>query len=85
MLVYSHTQTEILNQVLKGYLRAYTSLEHMNWARLLPSAEYAYNNSRSSSTKMTPFKALYGYDPELQVDLSTKDSTIKRKTPAALD
>jgi hypothetical protein len=58
-------QTEILNQILKGYLRAYTSLEQLNWAKLLLSAEYTYNNSRSSSTKITPFKALYGYDPEL--------------------
>ena len=78
-------QTEVLNRILEGYLRAYTSLECMNWARLLPSAEYAYNNSRSSSTKITPFKALYGYDPELRTDLSTKDSTITREAPAALD
>jgi hypothetical protein len=79
-------QTEILNRILEGYLRAYTSLECMNWARLLPSAEYAYNNSRSSSTKITPFKALYGYDPELRIDLpSTEDSTITGEAPAALD
>ena len=29
MLVYSHTQTEILNQVLEGYLQAYTSLKRI--------------------------------------------------------
>lgn len=46
-------QTEILNRILGNYLRAYTNLEHMNWAKLLPNAEFAYNNSRSSSTKMT--------------------------------
>ena len=34
---------------------------------------------------MTPFKALYGYDPELRVDLSTEDSTTKGEAPAALD
>ena len=56
----------------------------MNWAGLLPSAEYAYNNSRSSSTKIIIFKALYGYDLKLRIDLSTKDSTIKREAPAAL-
>ena len=32
-------QTEILNWILKNYLRAYTR------AKLLPSAEFAYNNS----------------------------------------
>jgi hypothetical protein len=85
---YSQTnnQTEILNRILEGYLQAYTSLEYINWARLLPSAEYAYNNSRSSSTKITPFKALYSYNPKLQIDLpSTKDSTITREAPAALN
>ena len=34
---------------------------------------------------MTPFKTLYGYDPELRVDLSTEDSTIRGEAPAALD
>ena len=79
-------QTEILNRILEGYLRAYTSLEQMNWAKLLPSAEFAYNNSRNSSTKITPFRALYGYDPELRVDLtSAKDSTKKGEAPVAYD
>ena len=36
-------QTESLN--LENYLRAYTSLEQMNWAKLLPAAEFAYNNN----------------------------------------
>jgi hypothetical protein len=77
-------QTEILNQILKGYLRAYTSLKQLNWAKLLPSAEYVYNNSRSSSTKITLFKALYSYNPELRIDLpSTKDSTKKEEVLAA--
>ena len=38
-------QTEILNRILENYLRAYTSLEQMNWAKLLPTAELAYNNN----------------------------------------
>src|SRR5207248_5191267 len=31
-------QTKILNCILENYLQAYTNLEQMNWARLLPSA-----------------------------------------------
>ena len=62
-------QTEILNQILENYLWAYTSLEQMNWAKLLPSAEFAYNNSWSLSTKIIPFMALYGYNPELRIDV----------------
>ena len=76
-------QTEILNRILENYLRAYTSLEHMNWAKLLPSAEYAYNNSRSSSTKITPFIALYGYNLELRFD--AEDTATKGEIPAVKD
>ena len=76
-------QTEILNRILENYLRAYTSLEQMNWAKLLQSAEYTYNNSRNSSTKITPFKALYGYDPELRFDV--EDATTQGEAPAARD
>ena len=79
-------QTEILNRMLENYLRAYTSLEQMNWSRLLGGAEYAYNNSRSSSTKITPFRALYGYDPDLRIDVnSAADSATKGEAPAAHD
>ena len=53
----------------------------MNWAKLLPSAEFAYNNSRSSSTKITPFIALYDYNPELRIDVA--DTITTGETPAA--
>ncbi len=76
-------QTEILNRILKNYLQAYTNLEQMNWAKLLPSAEFTYNNSRSSTTKITPFMALYGYNPELRFDI--EDTATKGETPAARD
>src|SRR5436190_13462874 len=55
----------------------------MNWAKLLPSAEFTYNNSRSSTTKITPFMALYGYNPELRFDV--EDTITKGETPAARD
>jgi hypothetical protein len=31
-------QTEILNRILEGYLRSYTNLEEMTWAKLYPAA-----------------------------------------------
>ena len=82
---YSQTnkQIEILNKILENYLRAYTNLEQMNWAKLLQSAAFTYNNSRNSSTKITPFKALYGYDPELRFDI--EDATTPGEAPAARD
>ena len=38
-------QTEILNRILENYLRAYTNLEQMNWAKLLLNVEFVYNNN----------------------------------------
>ena len=53
----------------------------MNQTKLLPSAKYAYNNSQSSSTQITPFRALYGYDPELRFDI--EDNINQGEVPAA--
>jgi transposase InsO family protein len=74
-------QTEVLNRILEGYLRSYTNLEQMNWAKLLPGAEFAYNNSRSSSTQTIPFMALYDYNPELRFDIEDTEGEV----PAACD
>ena len=57
----------------------------MNWAKLLPSTEFAYNNSQSSSTKITPFMALYGYNPELRIDIDAVDTITTGEAPAARD
>ena len=76
-------QTEILNRIVEGYLRAFTSLEQMNWAKLLPTAAYAYNNSMNHTLRISPFKALYGYDPEFYVDIA--DDVPEGEIPAAKD
>jgi hypothetical protein len=53
---------------------------------VIPSTEYAYNNSQSSSTKIAPFRALYGYNPDLRVDInSAADSATKGEAPAAYE
>jgi transposase InsO family protein len=54
-------QTERVNQVLEAYLREYCSYEQDDWMELLPLAEYAYNNSFSTATGLSPFYANYGY------------------------
>lgn len=56
-------QTERLNQTLEAYLRSFVNYEMDNWEDLLPTAEFAYNNTVSSSSHMTPFYANYGYHP----------------------
>jgi len=56
-------QTERINQVIESYLRSYCNYEQNDWASMLAMAEYAYNNSKHSATKISPFYANYGYEP----------------------
>ena len=56
-------QTERVNQSLEQYLRQYCNYEQDNWSDLLPLAEYAYNNSATTATQMSPFFANYGFHP----------------------
>lgn len=58
-------QTERVNQVLEQYLRAFVNYQQDNWSDLIPMAEFAYNNSVHSSTKLSPFFANYGFSPSL--------------------
>jgi hypothetical protein len=59
----SDGQTERVNQVLEQYLRIFCDHQQDNWLDLLPLAEFAYNNARHSSTRMSPFFANYGLHP----------------------
>jgi hypothetical protein len=59
-------QTERQNQVLEHYLRCYSNYLQDDWAPKLPHAEFAYNTAKHSSTGMSPFRALYGYEPQLE-------------------
>jgi hypothetical protein len=58
-------QTERVNQMVEGYLRTYCSFRQHDWAKLLPMAEFAYNNSHHSSIGMSPFFVNHGRNPTL--------------------
>lgn len=60
-------QTERINAILEQYLRGYISYQQDNWVDFLSLAEFAYNNSISTTTKITPFFANYGYNPRFDV------------------
>jgi hypothetical protein len=53
-------QTERINQTIEAYLRSFINYEIDNWVGLLPMAEFAYNNSVTQDTGMSPFFANYG-------------------------
>ena len=56
-------QAERTNQTLEQYLRCFISYQQDDWAAILHFAEFAYNNSVHSSSKVTPFFAYTGHHP----------------------
>jgi hypothetical protein len=59
----SDGQTERANRTIEEMLRAFTLDEKMEWDRLLPLVEFAYNNSINASTNVSPFYMMYGEHP----------------------
>ena len=60
-------QTERQNQTLEQYLRGYVNYQQDDWVRLLPMAEFAYNNSKHSVIGVSPFFAYTGSHPSMGV------------------
>ena len=61
-------QTERQNSTMEAYLRAFVNFEQNDWARLLPMAEFAYNNAKNASTGYTPFELNCGYLPRVSYE-----------------
>ena len=62
-------QTERVNQSLETYLRIFSEYRPDDWARLLSSAEFAYNNAAHESTGLSPFYIEYGWHPRMAPDV----------------
>ena len=48
---------------MEAYLRAFVNFEQNDWVRILPMAEFAYNNAKNASTGYTPFELNCRYHP----------------------
>ncbi len=53
---------------MEAYLRPFVNWEQDDWARLLPMAEFAYNNTKNASTRHTPFELNCGYHPRVSFE-----------------
>ena len=66
---------------MEAYLQAFINFEQNDWARLLPMAEFAYNNAKNDSTGYTPFGLNCGYHPwvsyKKNLDLRSKSRTAE--------
>ena len=74
-------QTEWQNSTIEAYLQAFVNFEQDDRARLLPMAEFAYNNAKNASTGHTPFELNHGYHPQMSyednVDLRSKSKSAE--------
>jgi hypothetical protein len=73
-------QTERLNQTLEQYLRSYVNHQQDNWVSLLPMAQFAYNSAITETTKVSPFFANHGYDPQAYREPRKDDARAERAT-----
>ena len=67
MSIAFHLQTdgesEQLNQELETYLRLFCVDHPTPWKDHLPFTEFAHNQCPHQSTKMLPFKVMFGTEP----------------------
>jgi hypothetical protein len=56
-------QTKVFNKFSETYLRFFASERKNQWAQWLPLVEWWYNMSYDTTTRMTPFQAVYGKNP----------------------
>jgi len=62
---------------LEGYLHCFVFDKQTQWVKWLPLAEWWYNTSCHTATKMTPFMALYGYQPPSTTSYLRENSKVQ--------
>jgi len=62
-------QTEVVNKSLSTMLRETLKGNHKSWDECLPHIEFAYNRVVHRTTKISPFEAVYGFNPLTPMDL----------------
>jgi transposase InsO family protein len=62
-------QTEVINYTLPTMLWAILKTNLKLWEDCLPHIEFAYNRSVHSTTKVSPFQVVYGFNPRASIDL----------------
>jgi hypothetical protein len=62
-------QTQVVNRTLSTLLRVVLKTNLKLWEECLPHIEFAYNRSVHSTTKVSPFQVVYGFNPRAPIDL----------------
>lgn len=69
-------QSEVVNRSVETYLRCFTCDKPGQWHKWLAWAEYWYNTSFHTATRMTPFQAVYGRLPPPLLRYSVGSSPV---------
>jgi hypothetical protein len=62
-------QMEVVNRTLSTMLRAVLKKNLKIWEEYLPHVEFAYNRAIHSTTKVSPFQIVYGFNPHAPIDI----------------
>jgi hypothetical protein len=62
-------QTKVVNRTLSTMLRAILKHNLKMWEECLPHMEFAYNRAEHSTTKVSPFQVVYGFNLRAPIDL----------------
>jgi hypothetical protein len=62
-------QIEVVNRTLSTMLRAILKHNLKMWEECLPHVEFSYNRAEHSTTKVSPFQVVYGFNPRAPIDL----------------
>ncbi len=65
---------------MEAYLKAFINWEQDNWAKLLPIAEFAYNNAKNTSIGHTQFELNYNYHPRVSFEEDVDPRSRSRST-----
>ena len=65
----SNGQTERANGSIVQMLRAYSFEQPDTWSTHLPVLEFAYNSAKNASSGVSPFAAVYGFQPTAPADV----------------
>jgi hypothetical protein len=62
-------QTDVVDRTLSTMLQAVLKTNLKLWEECLPHIEFGYNRSVHSTTKVSPFQVVYGFNPCAPIDL----------------
>jgi hypothetical protein len=62
-------QTKVVNHTLSTMLRVVLKSNLKLWEECLPHIEFSYNRSLHSTTKVSLFQIVYGFNPRAPIDL----------------